>query len=442
MKFLFILAVLFIFPGVGFGQGSALDNEVDSELDQLYAEPVKTKQHRDGARSVSTQRRQTVPTQNIQAPQPIYIVNQATPSSSAVASNNNELQQSQNTSQGTIVQKQPTTFVEASPLVESKAEQMRKSRVDAEAQTETKIVEKLETSRLEDEKRRADVLFGSKFEQLNNQQQTLNSQQQPILSPLSQQVQQPPAVIQPIPVQIVQPTPVPVVASSDKEDHESLSRETIKNEIQSALKAEQEAEVTSIEQKYFTGLVGIPDYPDASNVRGNYSLGATFGTKYDEAYSVEGSFIFSNYNMNPVYNNGFTAPNMDVNQYAASLGLKYFMFTGMVKPFLGGLMQYTYRTYAWSNKNYGYNNYYNNGYYNNNYNNNSESTNSHAVDLGLNVGADIVFNHKFTLGVDYRYFFNLSSRKDNSAFVYQPYYGTPLEQLNASLLSVSAKVEF
>lgn len=432
MKFLFILAVLFIFPGVGFGQGSALDNEVDSELDQLYAEPVKSKQHRDGSRSVSTQRRQTVPTQNIQAPQPIYIVNQATPSSSAVASNNNESQQSQST----IVQKQPTTFVEASPLVESKAEQMRKSRVDAEAQTETKIVEKLETSRLEDEKRRADVLFGSKFEQLGSQQQTLNSQQQP--SPLSQQVQQSPAAIQPIPVQIVQPTPVPVVASSDKEDHESLSRETIKNEIQSALKAEQEAEVTSIERKYFTALVGFPDYPDASNVRGNYSLGATFGTKYDETYAVEGSLIFSNYNMIPVYTNGFTAPNMDVNQYAASLGLKYFMFTGMVKPFLGGLMQYNYRTYAWSNNNYGYNNYYNNGYYNNN----SESTNSHAVDFGLNVGADIVFNHKFSLGVDYRYFFNIYSRKDNSAFVYQPYYGTPLEQLNASLFSVSAKVGF
>lgn len=434
MKFLFILAVLFIFPGVDFGQGSALDNEVDSELDQLYAEPVKNRQHRDVSRSVSTQRRQTVPTQNVQAPQPIYIVNQATPSSSAVASNNNESLQSQNT----IVQKQPTTFVEASPLVESKADQMRKSRVDAEAQTETKIVEKLETSRLEDEKRRADVLFGSKFEQLSSQQQTLNSQQQPMLSPLSQQVQQSPAAIQPIPVQIVQPAPVPALASSDKkEDHENLSRETIKNEIQLALKAEQEAEVTTIEQKYFTALVGFPDYPDASNVRGNYSLGATFGTKYDETYAVEGSFVFSNYNMNPVYTNGFTAPNMDVNQYAASLGLKYFMFTGMVKPFLGGLMQYNYRTYAWSNKNYGYNSYYTNGYYNN-----SESTNSHAVDLGLNVGADIVFNHKFTLGVDYRYFFNLSSRKDNSAFVYQPYYGTPLEQLNASLLSVIAKVEF
>lgn len=431
MKFLFILAVLFIFPGVGFGQGSALDNEVDSELDQLYAEPVKNRQHRDVSRSVSTQRRQTVPTQNIQAPQPIYIVNQATPSSSAVASNNNESQQSQST----IVQKQPTTFVEASPLVESKAEQMRKSRVDAEAQTETKIVEKLETSRLEDEKRRADVLFGSKFEQLGSQQQTLNSQQP---SPLSQQVQQSPSAFQPIPVQIVQPAPVPVVASSDKEDHESLSRETIKNEIQSALKAEQEAEVTSIERKYFTALVGFPDYPDASNVRGNYSLGATFGTNYDETYSVEGSLIFSNYNMIPVYTNGFTAPNMDVNQYAASLGLKYFMFTGMVKPFLGGLMQYNYRTYAWSNNNYVYNNYYNNGYYNNN----SESTNSHAVDFGLNVGADIVFNHKFSLGVDYRYLFNIYSRKDNSAFVYQPYYGTPLEQLNASLFSVSAKVGF
>lgn len=394
MKRLFILAVLFTFPGVGFG--AALDNEVDSELDQLYTAPAASN-------------KKAVVTQNVQAPQPIYILNQATPTSSAQATN---------TSTQTAIQKQPTTFVEASPMVESKAEQMRKSRVDAESQTETKIVEKLEQSRLDDEKRRADVLFGNKFDQLNNKQA---------------EVVQPAPVVAPVPVQVIQPAPVQVVTPTEKIEKESLSRDAVREEIHAALKAEQEADVTPVEQRYFNGLVGFPDYPDATNIKGNYSLGASFGTKYDDTYAVEGSFIFSNYTMNPVYYNGYVAPNMDVNQYAASLGMKYFMFSGMVKPFLGGLVQYNYRTYNW-NHNTNYYSYYNN--------NNNSTANSHAIDLGLNVGADVVFNGKFTVGVDYRYFFNLSSRRDNTAFVYQPYYGTALEQLNASLLSLSAKVQF
>lgn len=400
MKRLFILAVLFTFPGVGFGQGAALDNEVDSELDQLYTAPT-------------TAGKKAVATQNVQAPQPIYILNQATPTSSAQATN---------TSTQTAIQKQPTTFVEASPMVESKADQMKKNRVDAEAQTETKIVEKLEQSRLDDEKRRADVLFGSKFDQLTSKSAEV-AQPAPVIVPA------------PVPVQVIQPTPVQVVTPAEKIEKESLTRDAVREEINAALKAEQEADVTAIEQRYFNGLVGFPDYPDATNVKGNYSLGASFGTKYDDTYAVEGSFIYSNYTMNPVYYNGYVAPNMDVNQYAASLGMKYFMFTGMVKPFLGGLVQYNYRTYNWKNNGYG-------TYYNSYNNNSGTSTNSHAIDLGLNVGADVVFNGKFTVGVDYRYFFNLSSRRDNSAFVYQPYYGTALEQLNASLLSLSAKVQF
>lgn len=403
MKRMFILAVLFALPGVVFGQGAALDNEVDTELDQLYS----------ASAGKSLPAKQTVPTQTIQAPQPIYILNQATPTSTSQAMN----AQSQ-----TVVQKQPTTYIEASPMVESKAEQMRKSRIDAESQTETKIVEKLEQSRLDDEKRRADLLFGSKFDQLSQQPEG-HTVQAPVVQPV-------------VPVQVIQPAPVYNSNVQEKAEQESLTRDVVKEEIQAALKAEQEADETPVEQKYFSGLVGFPDYPDTTNVKGNYSLGATFGTKFDDTYAVEGTFIFSNYTMNPITNNGYVAPDMEINQYGASLGVKYFMFTGMVKPFLGGLMQYTYRTYSWN-----YNGYYNYNY-NYNYNSNSQNANSHAVDLGLNIGADVVFSHKFSVGVDYRYYFNLSSRRDSSAFVYQPFYGTPLEQINAALLSVSAKVQF
>ena len=67
MKRLLFLAVLFAIPGVGFGQGAALDNEIDSELDQIYTPPAESQ----------TVKKSDVATQNIQAPQPIYILNPA-----------------------------------------------------------------------------------------------------------------------------------------------------------------------------------------------------------------------------------------------------------------------------------------------------------------------------------------------------------------------------
>lgn len=398
MKSFLFLAVLSLIPGVGFTQGAALESEVDSELEQIYVNSAPAKKAVVQAQSAGGAQTQ-----------PIYILNQATPSAQATAANTNTVQTQQ-------IQKQPTTFVEASPMVESRADQMRKSRMDAEGQTETKIVEKLEQSRLDDEKRRADVLFGNKFDQLNNKPS--DESQQSVAQPVQ------PTVIQ-VPVQTVVPPPV--------EQKDVLTREAIREELQSALKVEAEVPVTAVETKYFSALLGMPDHPDSSNIRGNYSLGAIFGTKYDDTYAVEGTFIFSNYTMNPIYYNGYVAPDMDVNQYSGSIGIKYFMFSGMVKPFVGGLGQYTYRTFQWANA--GYAQYYTDT-------SSDTSTNSHAIDLGVNVGADVTFNSKFTVGFDYRYYFNLSSRRNQSAFAYQPYYGTALEQLNSTLVSVTAKVQF
>ena len=74
-------------------------------------------------------------------------------------------------SQQSSVQKQPITVVEASPLSASNADSIRKNRQEEEMRTETRIVEKLELSRMEDEKKRAQVLFGDKFDALNNKDQ-------------------------------------------------------------------------------------------------------------------------------------------------------------------------------------------------------------------------------------------------------------------------------
>lgn len=381
MKKLLIFALVSTLAYQAQAQRGNLNQDVDHELDQLYSA-----QGQSGLAQPAVQSQVVQPSSTVQNA-PIYIVS---PNSGTQVQNN--------------IQKQPTTFVQASPLSESRADQMRRARQETEMQTETKIVEKLEQSRIEDEKRRAQVLFGDRLES-----QQIQPQQAPV---------------------VVAPAPVPVEVVQEPKEN---TRDIIREELKAALKDEEEAPETAPEQRYFSALVGVAEVQDASNIRGNYALGATFGTMFDSTYAVEGSFIYSNYTMNPVlrglvYTGGYSyyAPDMEVNAYSGAIALKYFFFNGMVKPVLGGLAQYTYRTYSYEANSQ-----------------DSGSTNSHAVDLGVIAGADIQFSPKFSVGVDYRHLFNVSSRRGSSAVVYnQPYYGTALETLSSYLMSVNAKVLF
>lgn len=318
--------------------------------------------------------------------QPVYIVNQA------------QAQQNQSVQ---AVQKQPTTVIEASPIVESRAEQIRKARQDAELETEQKIVEKLEASRMEDEKRRAQALFGDKLES-------------------TQQVA--PVVAQPVVVQ------APVTVESVKPD----TRDLVREELRAALKEEEEAAMTPTESRYFGATIGIADLPDVSNVTGNYSLGASFGTIYDDALIVEGSFLMSNYSVNPTgFYSGYNYYQVDVNQYSGALAAKYQLFSGMVRPVIGGLVQYSYRTFNWQDV-----------YGNNLSNTGSQNASSHAIDLGVIAGADLAFTPKFSLGFDFRYMFNMSSRTSGGNYWAGYQAGTPIEKLQYYVMGIVGRVSF
>lgn len=394
-KYFYLLAALSIAPGNSLAQD--LESDVDAELDQMYsgaeASPAPT-----SAAAISN----TAPVSG----QPIYILNQATPTSNA------QLQQSQ-------IQKQPTTVIEASPLTESRAEQIRRARQDAEMQTEQRIVEKLEHSRMEDEKKRAGVLFGDRFNHLNN-----NEPQQ--------------VVQQPVQVQQVQQVQEP------KEN----TRDIIREELSLALKDEEEAAKQPLETKYVGAILGIGDYPDVRNVKGNYSLGVSFGTKYDN-FIVEGSFLYSNYTADNQgyyangaphgYGGGYASPynqayipnNIDINQYTGSLAAKVQFFNGIVKPVLGGVVAYSYRNFAWSN--YNVNPNYQNG----------TTASSHAIDFGALVGADLEFSPKYSLGLDLRYMWNLSSRINaGNTWMSVPQYYTNIEKLQYYVISLVTRVNF
>lgn len=398
-KYFYILAALSIAPTFALAQ--SIESDVDAELDQMYSS-----QQAPAAPAAQAGIANTAPVSG----QPIYILNQATPTSNA------QLQQQQ-------VQKQPTTIIEASPLTESRAEQIRRARQDAEMQTEQKIVEKLETSRMEDEKKRASVLFGDKFNQMNEQQQVPQVQQQQVVQPV---------YAQPVQVQQV-------------EEPKENTRDIIREELAAAMKVEEEAAIAPIETKYVAGVLGVGDYPDVSNVKGNYALGVAFGNKYDN-FVIEGTFLYSNYSVegqgyytgggygyNYPYNNtgGYWIPdNIDVNQYSGQLAAKVQLFNGIIRPVIGGLVSYSYRSFSWSNDNvYGYKN--------------DTTANSHAIDVGTVVGADLEFSPKYSLGLDFRYMWNLSSRVNaKNTFMSGPQYSNPIEKLQYYVMSIVGRVNF
>ncbi len=349
-----------------------IDVDVDSEIDQMYQQPASNTQIKKSNKSTSVVNNNS---QTVVVPQ-------------------------------SNVQTQPTTFIEASPLSDSKADYIRKNRQNEEMKTESRIVEKLEQSRMEDEKKRAAVLFGDKFDNLQNGSAV-----------------QPAAQLAPAP----QPAQTVVV-----EERESLTRDAVREEVRAALEDESSAIVAPTESRYFSGMAGIGYYPDVKNVKGNYSLGAAFGTRYDY-FMVEGAFMMSNYGVDVnnygTYSGGFYhVDSYEVNQYQGSIAAKYQLLSGMVRPVLGGLVSYSYRKYALTNS----------------YAGSSEDTgNSHAIDLGINAGVDLEFSSKFAIGFDFKYMFNISSQVNsnyqNSSY---GYIGTPLEKLQYSVTSIVARVNF
>lgn len=369
-----LLAMTFVLSNLAYAQveSQSIDHEVDAEIDSLYTPSAKQAQPRQGNAVVT----QTIVVPQQQAQQPAY-------------------------------QKQPTTFIEASPLSDSKADMIRKNRQDEEMRTETRIVEKLEQSRMEDEKKRASVLFGDKFDKLQN-----NEQQVQPAAPVQQQPAQPVYI----------------------EPKETLSRDAVREEVRAALKEDETAVTAPVESRYFAGIAGIGEYPDVKNVKGNYSLGAAFGTRYDEYLLVEGSFLMSNYavdlkNNSYVHSYGTVIDSYEVNQYQGAIAAKYQLLGGMIRPVLGGLIAYSYRKFTLTNGFSGAQN--------------QDTGYSHAVDLGVVTGVDVEFSQRFSLGLDLKYMFNMSSRVTaeyaNSSYGYM---GTPIEKLQYYIAGISARVNF
>lgn len=423
LRFMAITAFL---PVAVLAQGN-LDEEVNAELDKMYGQQ-KSVSATQTAGTGATQAAQTVQVkpatvqtaQASQLPQATQVQvtvsqPQAMTQAAAVASVADQ-----------AAQKQPTTVIEAAPLTESNAEKLRKSRQDAELSTEQSIVEKLEKSRLEDEKRRAEVLFGDKFNTLAAPVQAPKAEVQPVET----------AVV--IPAQTVAVAPV-VVSTAEVKKEEKMDREAIRGEVTAVLselksKEDEKPKTTS----YLGLLVGSGDYPDAVNVRGQGSIGVALGRKFEDRLVVEGSFLYSNYSveqrdgscMVDVYGQTQCYPRItEMNQYSTSGLVKYQLLDGMLRPEIGTLLSYTYRTFSDTQ-----------------FALSDDSVSSQALDMGVMTGASLEITKSFALGLDFRYMWNLTNKVDSGfqkSYV-QPYLKSekPIERLNYYTMSISGKATF
>ncbi|MNL28869.1 hypothetical protein D3C87_1505330 [compost metagenome] len=139
--------------------------------------------------------------------------------------------------------------------------------------------------------------------------------------------------------------------------------------------------------------------------------------------------MYSNYTKEDAYYYSYWPNEIDVDQYSGSLAAKVQLFEGVVKPVFGALVQYSYRKYSWNDSSY---NYYN-----------DETADSHAIDIGAIAGADLEFSPKYSIGFDFRYLWNLSSRvNDKGNQFLTPQYGTQLEKLSYWVSSIVARVNF
>jgi hypothetical protein len=361
------------------------EDELDLGLDPVYTETLDAES--DAALNNQTANEQTLPRAKKKpsaSNQPIYILNQSNPT----ALNNNSAQQ---------VQKQATTVIEDSPVIDSRAEKMRKARQQSEVHTEQKIVEKLENSRLEDEKRRADVLFGDRFDKLNQQNQNVQQSQTVEVQTVPQQ-------------QIVPQVPPKVViapAITEVPHEEIVTKEPLKNK----------KIMSPDDQKtYITGLLGMTEFPKAANVQGQLTTGFAVGVEYKSHLLMDLGFIYAQFQKK--------YPTVaDIEQYTLIGNFKYQILEDVIKPFVGGAISYNYRTF--------------NEIYFPQY----DVATSYTFDAGLSAGALFEPFEDFGIGLEYRYMWNLSNKTNG---FYPNFYanGQPIDELNYYVLSLIGRFTF
>lgn len=347
---------------------------------------------------------------------------------------------------------QPVTVVEATPATDNRAESLRKARQGVEVQTEQKIVEKLEESRLKEENDRAERLFGDKAEGVEvvapatatapAASATVPAGPATVVAPASGVVVVTPATAPPVqqPVQqpaqvtiqkieIVQPAapapaPAPVVAPAPAVEEKKSP--VAENKI-----SLDEADEEAVDDKayYVTGLVGAVNY-SAANVRSNGAIGVGAGMFFKKNWAVEASYLYSSHTIDT-----FWQPNIyrDMDQHDIQGVTKYYFSFNNLKPYVGAGLTYSIRKYSDRMIN-------NSAWWVNPYTTHEETQ---AISLGLLGGADFQLSNNFLIGGGIEWNTSVSN---NNSFVFSNY-GLPqntraIEDMDFVTLKLNAKMTF
>lgn len=311
---------------------------------------------------------------------------------------------------------QPITVVEAAPLVPSRADQVRAARKEAEVHTEQKIVEKLETSRLEDERRRAERLFGDRFDNINAEAQA-NA-----LAKIKEGKQEEAKII------VVQAeAEAEAEAKVIEKEKPRKSDDELKAEIAQSVK-EDLSKIQKEEKKFekgqmtFSGTVGSVQY-DAINIGSDLAVGGTIGWMVDSRMLLEAGLQYSNHTVdeNP-------AQFQEMDQYNWTTAVKYSVLPSRISPVVGALGSVTYRTYSVP--------------YHPDYS--SDDFDSLALDVGLLVGAEARISKTMVAVFDYRYMINLATRYENEANNRPLFsnYRDPIEEEGYESMNLGLRFEF
>ena len=327
-----------------------------------------------------------------------------------VIMNNQQVDQQSMHDQNAQVSSQPVVRVVGAPISTTYASDLKKSRQEAEIQTEQKIVEQLESSRLRDEQERLKKLFGEK------------SAQKTVVAHPSQTI----AV----------------------EDGKAVDNSEVYAELVSPAQDEDEDSV-------YIGLqIGQSSNLTRAieNVGSRGSFGLSFGASDDSGLILESSFLYSKHELSQtsdIYENNTDNYNKfdstDVYQLSGMLSLKYTPSSNRFKPYVGATVSYNYWVY-------------------------SDNINSHnacdgltlercdnqakadSIDLGANIGADFQLNKRISIG--FNMFVNIlniynNRLKENNSYDYTEYEydsirheNIKVEETNWIIASINAKLYF
>ncbi len=249
---------------------------------------------------------------------------------------------------------QPVVRVLGTPISTTYAVELKKSRQEAELQTEQKIVEKLESSRLRDEQERLNRLFSGKSHPLIAEAKTV------VDSPKTVDSSE-------IYTEVVKP----------------VQKSTGEDSIYMGVSAGQASNLTKA----------------LSNVNSYGSFGLSFGSYDDSGLILESGFYYSKHEINKKYKNLYKNNQhnygesrlTDVHQLTGLLSVSYTPSSGRFKPYFGPAVSYNYWIYSADTGSTGVCRGINFKYCDN-------QVKADSIDLSLNIGMDFKLSSRFSVG--------------------------------------------